>query len=198
MEKGQKKDRPRYYQVVLEGSPAVCKGFLQGLSLAAPWDNTIIYHGTAKIFTESLGEQLAEFIHFHSRDLYAIADSKTASFLKKSRVTIEVETGILLASCRYIRSAAFPFDFRAYAKRYGKEILDILSALPKGVRVHSLKKKEVLHPDAVGIESYTSVHDYKIEGEGIIKGRIDLVIKSHSLLNDHPLINTDHIKLKLA
>ena len=150
------------------------------------------------IISESLAEKLAESAHLRPKDCHFIASNELRDLLKEKQECILRECGLRLVSTRYIRSARLAFDFTAYGKRYGVQILNLIDEMPAGLRLKGFKKQETLDPGAAGIEGRASVHDYEISGKGEINGPIDLLIGYHHRLAEHPLIKLDKIKLSLA
>jgi len=187
-----------FYEVVIQGSPKMIRGFLGGLTLAADHDGMVVYHRDACIHEESAGERFIERIGLQPRNVNVVVDRKTCDLLRKHAKRIETETGLRITSTRHIRSASFAFKFQAYARRYGVEIKGILNNLPAGLRLEDFEYDENLHPGAEGIEAYAPVHEYEIKGSGRVLGRIDLLVAARCKLDQHPLVNPGKIELKLA
>jgi hypothetical protein len=190
--------KPSFFQVVLEGSPKLVCGFLNGLMMGSGKEGTVFFCHDEGIDYESLTGRLAELIHLHPRDCHVIVDRETQSYLKRLAPRIEQTLGLKILSSRHIRSATLPFHFVAYARRYGVEIMGKLHSLPDGVRLVDFEKKERKDPSAAGIETYAPAHEYEIKGEGKIVGRVDLVILARRDLDSHPLIEPGKIELQLA
>ena len=190
--------KPSFYEIVMEGSPKMVRGFMSGLLLGEGRGGTIFYNYEEGVYEESLPEKLAERLHLHPRNINFIVDGATRTLLQKLAKHIEQETGLRIVASRYIRSAEFPFCFKAYARRYGVEILGKLNNLPAGLRLEDFATEEEIHPEAAGIEAYAPVHDYEIEGKGKQVGRIDLLIAARHELDAHPLVEVGSIQLKLA
>lgn len=194
-----KQDRkPSFYEVVLEGSPKTVCGFLAGLLLGSGREGTVFFCHDAGIAYESFSGRLAELIRLHPRDCHVIVDGETRKYLQRLAPRIKEQTGLRLASSRYIRSAGMRFQFEAFARRYAQEILGKLYALPQGLRLVDFETKETVTPEAAGIETYTPAHDYEFKGKGRITGRIDLLITCRRDLETLPLLRLNPIRLNLA
>lgn len=187
-----------FYEVVIQGSPKMIRGFLSGLTMAADHDGMVVFHHDACIHEEAKGERFIERIGLQPRDVNAVVDRETCDLLRKHAKRIEAEIGLRVTSTRHIRSASFTFKFQAYARRYGVEIKGNLNNLPAGLRLEDFEYEEKLHPGAEGIEAYAPAHEYEIKGSGRVVGRIDLLVAARCKLDQHPLVKPGKIELKLA
>ena len=187
-----------WYEVVLSGSHDTIFGLLTGLSLGADLESTIIYAHEAGVADARVGNRIKELLHIHGHSCQIILDGPTRGLLKRKAKRIFVETGVEIASDRKIRNAEFKFSYQAYAPRYAEEIADLLDGLPKGAKLVSHKRDEKIDPSAKGAEAYAPAHDYEVKGTGEIRGRFDLVLEAHLLLDRHPLVGVDEIELELA
>jgi hypothetical protein len=187
-----------FYEVVLEGSPKLVCGFLNGLMMGSGRQGRVFFCHDEGIDYESLTSRLAELVHLHPRDCHVIVDKDTRNYLHRLAPRMEESMGLKLISSRHIRTATFPFHFVAYARRYGVEILGKLHSLPEGVRLEDFHQHEKVDPGAAGVESYAPAHDYEIRGEGNVIGPADRVIEARRGLDGHPLIEVGKIRLTLA
>jgi hypothetical protein len=190
--------RPSFYEVVFRGSPKVVRGFLAGLQVGCNQRSTILYHYDVGIYDESRSERLAERFGFKSADCHVIVDRALSQRLRKIAKILPDKTGLEISSCRHIRSAELPFEFKVYARRYRQEIMALIRGLPEGLRLVDFVDDEKIRPGAEGVEAYTPVHDYEACGQGTIIGRIDLLVAHRRKLARQPLIAEGMIRLKLA
>jgi hypothetical protein len=190
--------RPSFYEVVFQGSPKVVRGFLAGLQIGCGEQATVLYHFDAGIFDESQAGRLAERIGFKRADCHVVVDRSLCDRLRKLADEIAEETGLVIESCRNVRSAEMSFKFTVYARRYQQEIMKLIKELPAGLRVADFQYHEDIDPRAEGIEAYAPAHDYAAHGEGKIIGRVDLLVEHRRKLARQPLIEEGEIHLKLA
>ena len=101
--------KPSFYEIVMEGSPKMVRGFMSGLLLGEGRGGTIFYNYEEGVYEESLPEKLAERLRLHPRNINFIVDGVTRTLLQKLAKHIEQETGLRIVASRYIRSAEFPF-----------------------------------------------------------------------------------------
>jgi hypothetical protein len=198
MTKSTKTVKPSFYEVIFKGSPQAVRGLLTGMALAGQEPQSAFFNFESGVFHEELGEKLAELVHLRHHDCHLIIDGVTATRIKKTAARIQESSGLELVSCRHIRSAEFGFNYSVYARRYDEEIADLLDDLPQGIKLMDFERRERLDPDARGIEAYTPVHDFEADGEGKVRGRVDLLIDVRQQLDRHPLIKAGLIRLNLA
>ena len=127
--------RPSFYEVVFQGSPKVVRGFLAGLQIGCGEQTTVLYHFDAEIFDESQAGRLAERIGFKRADCHVVVDRSLCDRLRKLADEIAEETGLVIESCRNVRSAELSFKFTVYARRYQQDIMKLIKELPAGLRV---------------------------------------------------------------
>jgi hypothetical protein len=125
-------------------------------------------------------------------------DGDMAALLKKRVRRIEEDTGLQIHEVRFIRSATLEFEFQAYAPKYAAQIRKLIESRPEGLRLDNYRKKETRNPEGRGVEMYTAVHDYEFEGSGKLVGRVDLVVEARRLLDQHPLVEPQLIRLNRA
>jgi hypothetical protein len=187
-----------FYELILTGPEELAHGFLAGLTIGAGHDAFVIHEPDEEIAGPSFKEKLMQAIHVHGHETCVVVDNTTRSLVKKNAKKMFAETGLHLSSDRKVRGARFEFNYQAFAPRYGKEILAILEALPRGLKMSNHKSKVTLDPSAKGPEGYTPTHDYEIKGSGEIHGRFDTVMDLRRLLDTHPLVNVSMLDLDLT
>ncbi len=189
---------PRFYEVVFQGKPKVVKAFIKGLMMGAGRDKEVYYSFDEGVHHEGKIEKFKEMFGIRAVDCHVIVGSEGSTFLKKMARRINVDTGLVINSNRYIRSASMAFEYHAYASRYSTEILNLLKPLPKGLKMIGFVHEEKLDPDAKGVEAYTVAHEFEAEGHGTISGRIDLLIALKRKIANLPLIKAADIILKIG
>jgi hypothetical protein len=187
--------RRNFYEIVLEGNPEHNRGLLIGLLRGSGIDGTL-YFSYEEGVSCSIGEKLRGMVGHAA--VHAIVDSPLRDLLKRHQKYFQTECGSSIVDDKRIRSAQFEFQYHAYARRYGKEIQELIKSLPRGLKIEGGKPQETLDKGAKGIEAYSPAHHYEVEGEGTIGGRIDHVIEARKRLDHHPLVQVGAIELQLA
>ncbi len=191
-------NRQTFYEIVLAGPLDVIHGYLAGLVVGSGEKGPLYFSLDEKITGPRISNRVKEFIHIRPRECHLVAESSMRSLIKKRAKAMTESCGVELVSEQRIRTARFAFEYRAYARRYGREIQDLISGLPQTLKILDHEFEEKFDPDAKGAEGYAPAHDYEICGKGSVVGRIDRVIKARRLLDDHPLVVPDAIMLELA
>jgi len=187
---------PTFHEVVVEGHFERSHGLILGLFLGARIPGRLFFSHEEGV-RATFGERLREAVGLHAPMCHAVVDDGVRDLLDRHRDEIEGH-GIRVADVKAIRSSRFEFSYRAYAPRYAQEIRDLLAGLPPGVKIEGDPPRERVDQEASGVEAYSPVHHYEFEGEGAIRGRVDLVIESRRRLAEHPLVRVERIELELA
>jgi hypothetical protein len=186
---------PSFHEVVIEGHFERSHGLLLGLFLGARIPGNL-YFSHEEGIRATFGERLREAVGFHAPVCHVVVDGSVRDLLERHQEELAAH-GVRVAEAKPIRSSHFEFSYRAYAPRYAQEIRDLLAGLPPGVKQEGEPPRERVDQGAAGVEVYSPAHHYEFEGEGTIRGRIDLVIEARRRLAEHPLIRVERIELEL-
>jgi len=190
--------RKSFYEVIFVGKPKVVRAFLKGFIMGVHDDAEIYYSFNSGIQHEGKAEKIAEMVGLRGIDCHVVVDATTSALLKKNAKRITNDTGLEISSHRHIRSASLSFQYHAYARRYDKEIVDLVKNLPAGLRVDGFEHNVKVDPKAKGVEAYSVAHEYEAHAHATITGRIDLLVALKVRFADLPLVQVDDIELKLA
>lgn len=187
--------RASFHEVLVEGPPELVHGFLAGLKVGTRSDAKLFFSHDEGIRTP-LGERILEFVHLHAGVCHVVADSKGRKLLKSHKKDLEAH-GIRVMGERKIVRGRFDYTYHAYAQRYGEEIKKLLKEIPRQVKREGGEPDITIHKSARGMEAYSPLHHYEIEGDGAMhSSHIDLLIEAHRALDDHPLVNVELIELE--
>ncbi|HMB71556.1 MAG TPA: hypothetical protein VKU85_19760 [bacterium] len=189
-----KRSRSTFWEILVQGNPDRCHGLITGLAVGTASQARIFFARDAGIRVP-MGEKILDLMHAHAGVAHVVADSAGRKLLRSHSKQLS-ELGFKISDEKRILSARFEYDFHAYAKRYGDEIKTLLKSLPKGIQHESKKTKETKDLGAKGVEAYSPVHDYEIQGGGAISGPVDLVLEVREALDDHPLVNAGSVELE--
>jgi len=188
---------PVFFEVVLEGAPEAGRGFLCGLLLGAEHAGYLEFPPELAPAGRPLGARLRDFVGLSPHECRAVIDRTLRDRLVAVRDRLEGEAGLRLAAERPVRAARFHFRYQAFARRYGEQIQALVRELPAGLTVEGGEPVETVDPEAKGIEAYAPGHEYEIQGEGSIAGRVDLVIEARCRLAAHPLVHAGPLEIEL-
>jgi hypothetical protein len=102
-----------------------------------------------------------------------------------------------LKSAKLVKKAQFNFTAKTYGRPYAAEIKALLKKLPAGIELRDYKPLERENRDARGVELYAPEHEYTFEASGTLSGELGELIALRKKMDDHPLIETERIKLNL-
>ena len=187
---------PVFHEVVIEGHFERSHGLLLGLVMGARARGHL-YFSHEEGVRATFGERLREAVGFHAPVCHVLVDKTMSDLLGRHAKRIAAESGVHIRQKKRVKSAGFEFSYRAYAPRYAQEIRDLIAGLPPGVQLAGEPPREHVDQTAAGVEVYAPVHHYEFEGEGEIRGRIDLVIAARRRLKEHPLVRVERIELQL-
>ncbi|MGQ0722607.1 MAG: hypothetical protein ACT4PE_13710 [Candidatus Eiseniibacteriota bacterium] len=197
MSPGAKGPRPTFRELLVEGGAERCEGLLLGLILGSGSGARILFCEESGIATP-LGERLLQFARLRAGGTHLVTDSEGHRLIHQHAKGL-ADAGLRIVEERKVVEGRFRYRFRAYARRYGQEIQELLESLPRELRHEPGKRHETVDPRATATEGYAPVHDYEIEGDGVVRGaRIDLLVEARRALDDHPLVKAEPIELESA
>jgi hypothetical protein len=190
--------RPSFYEAVFQGKPKVVRAFMSGLIMGSGLDATVIWNYDEGIEYGGATGRLVGMVGLRTRVCHVIVDKDTAALLRRLRRRIVAETGLEIAGLRRVKSARMEFEFHTYGARHHRQIVDLLSDLPVGLKLVDFWTDVQEDPKAKGVEAYTAVHDFSSGGKGAVTGRLDLLVAFKSRCAAFPLLETEDVKLTLA
>jgi hypothetical protein len=192
-----KASRPAFYELLIEGGAERCRGLMLGLVLGSGSGVRLFFSEESGIATP-LGERLLHFVRVRAGGSHLVTDSEGRRLIHRHAKGLD-DAGMRIVEERRIKEGRFRYRFHAYARRYAQEIQELLETLPRELRHEPGARREKVDPQATATEGYAPVHDYEIEGDGVVRGtRIDLLVEARRKLDDHPLVKAEPIELEPA
>ncbi len=188
-------DKSVFHEIAFEGHFERCHGLVLGLFLGSGSSGRLFFAHEEGV-TESFGERLRAAVGLHAPICHVIADTPIRELYERFADALAAH-GVRLAEARVVRGAKFSFAFRAFGARHTAEFRALMAALPPGLDVQGGEPRERIDPQAAGVEAYTPAHAYESEADGIISGRVDLVIEARRRLGALPLVQAERIDLEL-
>ncbi len=166
-------------QFIVEGNEHLVLGFLRGLFIGARLHDWPVVNDERGIRTESFAEQLKGWVgivepinHFV---VPATAAPQVLAALSDPRCK-----GVKLREARIVKAASFSFKFKVFTEEAGQQVRDIFGKVPADVHVTGFDPKETRGaPDTKGVELYTPVHHYRLQGHGTVAGPFRHVLYVH-------------------
>ncbi len=191
----------KFFEVVLEGHEKAMYGLLEGFMLAGNIEGNYYFSKDCGIESETFMDAIIEWVSLKAKLHHVIMEESILKALEQAIKSIKNESDLkvvnpkIIKSSKELKDASFTFEAKAYGKKYGEEIKNILTNTPSGIKLEGYKPTEIIDKDAKGAELYAPEHDYIFEAGGTISGNVKEVIEFRKILDDHPLINPDKINI---
>jgi hypothetical protein len=185
-----------YYDVVIEGSLDLMKGFVMGFIEGRGVAGDIFFGEEYHIESESKVGLLLQLMGFHDKTCTVIVGSGLyevlAAALKRRQNTIPLR----ILKVRQVSNASFAFSFGTYSREVGEEISSLLAHLPEGI-VHEpdIELHRILDPEGKGLETFTPLHDYELNGKGRISGSVKGVFELYHRLQHYEVVELGNMDL---
>ena len=187
-----------FYEVVFEGHYHTIFGLLEGFMMGADKEWTYYFSRRVHVKQDTFADVLREWVTLGGKLHHVLIDE---DFLNAFKVALKKRSDDSKVGLKYIKSekkilsGRFGFTFKAYAKKFGDEIKELLENLPAGVELIDYNPVEKIDKDARGVELYAPEHEYTFEGEGVIQGSVPEILSMSRALRRHPLIEVDSVSL---
>ena len=186
-----------YYEVILEGSFDLIKGFVLGYLEGSGIKGEAIFGREHHVENESKFGQLMRLIHVKGNKVHVIVGAGLHNLLKDAVGNRQDQLAIKILSVKEITAAHFDFAYKAFAKEFGDKLKKLFGNLPEGLELGpDYKPKETITPEGKGIEAYAPLHEYEIKANGRIYGPIKAVINFYGEVEHNPLVELGDIKLQ--
>jgi hypothetical protein len=186
-----------YYEVIVEGSFELIKGFVLGYLEGSGIKGEAIFGEEHHVENESKFGQLLRILHVKDQQVHLIIGAGIHALLEKAVTNRLDELKIKLISVKKIREAHFEFTYKAFNREFGESLKNIFGKLPEGLRMApGYEPKEKILPEGKGIEAYAPLHEYEIKAMGKISGSPKAVIDFYGEVEHNALVELDPIKLE--
>ncbi|MGB4549457.1 MAG: hypothetical protein WBI10_11115 [Syntrophales bacterium] len=185
-----------YYEVVVEGSFDLIKGFVLGFLQGRRIEGEAVFSAERHIRRSEGVIQLLRQLTRRGNKSSIIIGRGVGRLLREALERIGDDLDLKVLSVREIKSAHFDFEFRTYAKKAGESLEETFRKLPPGVTLEGFDLKEDVHPEAKGVEAYAPLHHYEIRGKGRVAGDAKAVIDFYDRIEHNELIKLGDIRLE--
>jgi hypothetical protein len=188
----------QYYEVSVEGSLDLVKGFLLGLLEERNLIGEAIIAREHKIKKDHEFKDFLRRISGQEDQVRVLMSDKALDALEEALKNVREELEIKVLSLRKVRGAHFSFTYESYAKEFGDDLKGLFANLPEGVALSGYEVEENVNPEVKGVEAYAPLHKYELRGKGRIHGSVREVIDFHERLGENSLIELEEIELDVA
>jgi hypothetical protein len=187
--------RKKWYEIVIEGSFDLIKGFIVGFFEGRRITGAIIFEREHHVKREGELEHLLRAIHVEEDQVHMIMGKRTFRILDQALNNRKHEIPLKVVSEKEIVRAHFNFTYAAYAKRFGNELKELFGDLPEGVRIEEYQPKEIERETQDSTAGYAPLHKYEIKAQGRVSGTAKDVIDFYDRLEHNELIELEEIEL---
>jgi len=186
----------KYYEVAVEGSLDLIRGFVIGFLLGRGIEGEAVLSAEQHVrHGEGLGHLLRHLTRRGDTSSIIIGEG-VGLLLQEAFGKANRALDLKVLSIREITGAHFDFKFRTYAKQAGEDLKNTFRALPAGVTLQGFDCREDVRPEGKGIEAYAPLHDYEIRGSGRVTGDAKAVIDFYDRIEHNELIQLSDIELE--
>jgi len=188
--------RKKWYEIVIEGSFDLIKGFIIGFFEGRKVTGAIIFEREHHVKREKELEHLLRAIHIEEDRVHLIIDEAIYRLLCEALINRKHMIKLKVVSEREIIKAHFNFTYAAYAKRFGDELKNLFSNLPAGVQLEGYKPEEIERQIKEGTVGYAPLHKYEIRAKGRVSGPAHEVIDFYDKIEHNGWIEPEEIELE--
>ena len=186
----------KWYEVVIEGSFDLIKGFIIGFFEGRNITGAIVFEREHHIKYEDGLEQLLRMIHIEEDQAHILMNEETFQMLDQALDNRKYETHLKIVSKKEIVRAHFNFTYEAYAKRFGDELKDLFNNLPEEIQLEGYQPEEIERDTEDSTAGYAPLHKYEIKAEGRVSGPTKSVIDFYDKLERNELIDLEEIEME--
>jgi hypothetical protein len=188
--------RGKWYEIVIEGSFGLIKGFIVGFFEGRKITGAIIFEREHHVKREGELEHLLRAIHIEEDRVRILMGKRTFRILDQALKNRKHEIPLKVVSEKEISRAHFNFSYAAYAQEFGNELKELFSSLPEGVRLAGYQPEEIERQIKDGTAGYAPLHKYEIKAQGRVSGPAKGVIDFYDRLEHNALIELGEIELE--
>jgi len=188
--------RKKWYEIVIEGSFDLIKGFVIGFFEGRKIGGAIIFEREHHVKREDGLEHLLRAIHIEEDRVHILMSERTFRMLDQALNNRKHGVPLKIVSKKEIVRVHFNFTYAAYAKRFGDELKNLFGKMPQGVRLEGYQPEEIERETKDSTAGYAPLHKYEIKAKGRVSGPAKGVIDFYDRLEHNKLIELEEIELE--
>ena len=188
--------RKKWYEIVIEGSFDLIKGFVIGFFEGRKIGGAIIFEREHHVKREDGLEHLLRAIHIEEDRVHILMSERTFRMLDQALNNRKHGVPLKIVSKKEIVRVHFNFTYAAYAKRFGDELKNLFGKMPQGVRLEGYQPEEIERETKDSTAGYAPLHKYEIKAKGRVSGPAKGVIDFYDRLEHNALVELEEIELE--
>lgn len=185
-----------YYDIVIEGSEDLVRGFVDGLITCQGMDEDAIIMPEDHVGKWATLDYVKKILLIKESTVHLIVNKPLFTALTEAVSSGKKKAQIKILSARQIKAASFDFSLKAFSRQVADNIRQKVSELPEGIEVNFSKWHEEVRPEDKGIEAYTPAHDYELHASGCVKGLPAPVFNLYERLETSEMIELEPIQME--
>jgi len=164
---------PSYYEVTVEGSQDLLKGFVIGFLEGRGISGETFFGGEYELDEENPLEVLFRMMRQREESTTVIVEAELRGQLREALQRRKDSLPLKVVSVREVTGANFGFSVKTYSREVGQALRDLFTRPPEGVSVDPLFfPEEIVIPEGKGVEAYAPLHEYEMKWKGRVSGPI--------------------------
>ena len=185
-------------QFIVDGNETLVLGFVRGLFIGARLHDWPVFNERLGIQTEGFAAHLKGWVGLTEPITHFVVSRAAAPGVLAGLADPRCK-GITLREARTVKSASFSFEFKVFTEEAGQQVRDIFGKVPPDVLVTGFAPRETVRADdTAGVELYSPVHHYKLEGRGTVAGSFRNVLYVHEQARRLEQIDETELILELG
>lgn len=184
-----------YYDVIIEGSEDIVRGFVDGLIASQNLEEKSIIVAEEHVEKRGAIRQVLRVLQLKEDRVHLLAEKNLLDALTKA-VSSGRKPPFKVLSAKTVRAASFGFSLKAFSKPVAERIKERVSNLPEGVEVKFSKWHEETRPGEEGIEAYAPAHDYELHAAGQVQGPPDAVVELYEKMQTNEMFELGLIQME--
>jgi hypothetical protein len=181
--------------IVAHGTDEALRAFILGFVAGRGATRDAVRFGRdLPLEQRSLGERLRALLPGGRNEAIILVDAHVAGALAAA-LREASDLGIALAEHARLIAVSFTFTAETPSRDAAAHVIDVVEHPPAGVTVVDLER-EVIDPNARGIERYAPVHEYMFRATGRITGSLDGVLAMHDRLKQTDFVAVQDLRLE--
>jgi len=185
-----------YYDVVIEGSEDLVRGYVEGLASCQNLDEDTIIIPEEHVGKWATLDYVKKILQLKESKVHLIVEKNLLTALTEAISSSKKTVPMKVLSARRILAASFDFSLKAFSRQVADNLKQEVSELPAGIEVNFSKWHEEVRPEDKGIEAYAPAHDYELHASGHVKGPPAEVIEFYERLETNELVELGLIQME--
>jgi hypothetical protein len=186
-----------YYDLVLEGSRDVTRGFVEGFIKGSKFEGEAIIIPHNDIERRGGLKNVLKAVNLKDDETHLIGEQKLLAAISEAVSTDKREIALKIGSYAQIKSAFFEFTMHAFSRKTADEINQVFSDTPNGFKITFSKREEKIWALKKST-GYSPGHEYEFHTSGHVRGNPAHAYKLYNKLKLYELIELGLFRLELG